>query len=215
MFNKENTEIAGLSSVTELLWKLAILLCSASVQSVMKKMPASFLHEWWKWMEWCLPYTLSFLENPDLRLNVTKLPERSWYDFLPPNIQTWLKSQLSFLCHWKRPSSETDSSDTCPKSHSLLHAAPWLSFLLVSSLSSGSFPSTFKHAQVSASLKKQVRNLDPPPCLALNLYNDNLLESSELIGSTSLPLFQSNIHSKPTWFICQAPCWDLGISNHE
>lgn len=46
MFNKENTEIAGLSSVTELLWKLAILLCSASVQSVMKKMPASFLHEW-------------------------------------------------------------------------------------------------------------------------------------------------------------------------
>ena len=37
---------SGLSSVTELLWKLAILLCSASVQSMMKKMPASFLHEW-------------------------------------------------------------------------------------------------------------------------------------------------------------------------
>ena len=35
-----------LFSVTELLWKLAILLCSASVQSMMKKMPASFLHEW-------------------------------------------------------------------------------------------------------------------------------------------------------------------------
>lgn len=104
MFNKENTEIARLSSVTELLWKLAILLCSASVQSMMKKKPASFLHEWWKWMEWCLPHMLSFLENPDLRLNVTKIPERSWYDFLPPNLQTWLKSQLLFLCHGKRPS---------------------------------------------------------------------------------------------------------------
>ena len=40
-----------------------------------------------------------------------------------------------------------------------------------------------------------MRNLDPPPCLALNLYNDSLLESSELIGSTSLPPFQSNIYS--------------------
>ena len=48
MFNKENTEIACLSSVTELLWKLVILLCSASVQSMMKKISAFFLHEWQK-----------------------------------------------------------------------------------------------------------------------------------------------------------------------
>lgn len=53
MLSKENTEIPRLSSVTELLWKLVILLRGASVQTMMKKTSASFLHKLQMGMERC------------------------------------------------------------------------------------------------------------------------------------------------------------------
>lgn len=175
-------------------------------------MPASFLHEWWKWWEWCLPYTLSFLENPDLRLNIY---QDSWkvLVWLPATKLTDMTEVSAFvLCHRKQPSSlsETDSSGTALSPIPSIHAAPWLSFLLVSSLSSGSFPSTFKHAQVSASLKKQVRNLDPllhvlPLIFTMTVF----LSHPNSLAPLLCLLFKPNIHSKPTWFICQPPCWDL------
>lgn len=116
----------------------------------------------------------------------------------------WSLSFCSCAMENVPPLSETESSGTCPKSRSLPHAAPWLSFLLVSSLSSGSFPSIFKHAQVSASLKKNKwETWILLPVLPLIFTMTVFLSHPNSLAPLLCLLFNQT-------FI-QVPCWDLGI----